>query len=82
MNIWRPPRKSGITPQTIKEFEWFYSVLFSPQQFWELTHSSLQTFNYFVLYFTLKIETMIIKYQISRDLPINIGLWGYKTNNF
>ena len=29
-NMWRPPRKSGLTPKTIQVIEWLYSVLSSP----------------------------------------------------
>ena len=39
--IWRPPRKSGLTPKTFEVLEWLHKVRFSPQWFWELTHSSL-----------------------------------------
>ena len=44
--IWRPPRKSGLTPKTIKARVIHYAIIQSPQRFSKLTHSSSEVFIY------------------------------------
>ena len=45
--IWRPPRKSGLTPKIAKARVVRYAIVQSPQWFLELTHSSSDASNYF-----------------------------------
>ena len=41
--IWRPAKKSGLTPKTTKAKVIWYAIKQSPQWFSELPHSSLET---------------------------------------
>ena len=51
---WRPPRKSGLTPETSETRIVYYAIIQTPLQFSELTHSSLGASNQITKYLTVQ----------------------------